>query len=135
MGESGSGKSTICEKLRLVAEKYDMPVEIMSTDNYFNDISKYVDKHGNLAKALQAEKIDLDNPASQQLDIMKEDLKKLSNGEDIRSPKYHMNGSGISEPKAIPVKAKKIIVVEGIACAYDGSRELFDAKIFVEVDD
>ena len=38
-GESASGKTTICEHIKQTVDKYKLPVEIISTDNYFNDIS------------------------------------------------------------------------------------------------
>ena len=41
-GESASGKSTICKKVREVKEKYNLPLAFMSTDNYFKDISSLI---------------------------------------------------------------------------------------------
>ena len=38
-GESASRKSTICKTIANVIESFDMPVTILTTDNYFNDIS------------------------------------------------------------------------------------------------
>ena len=38
-GESASGKSTFCKTIANVIEGFDMPVTILTTDNYFNDIS------------------------------------------------------------------------------------------------
>ena len=38
-GESASGKSTICREIKNIIEQLSMPVSVLSTDNYFNDIS------------------------------------------------------------------------------------------------
>ena len=43
-GESASGKSTICKTISNVIQHYNMPVTILSTDNYFNDISELINK-------------------------------------------------------------------------------------------
>jgi len=45
-GESASGKSTICHEIKNVIEQLSMPVTILSTDNYFNDISVLINKYG-----------------------------------------------------------------------------------------
>lgn len=39
-GESASGKSTICSEIKRVIEELSMPVSVLSTDNYFNDIDR-----------------------------------------------------------------------------------------------
>ena len=49
-------------------------------------------------------------------------------------PQYLLNGTGISVPKAIPVEAQMVIVVEGMATLYDVVKDLFDIKIYVDVD-
>ena len=45
-GESASGKSTICREIKNVIEERNMPVTVLSTDNYFNDISELIKKYG-----------------------------------------------------------------------------------------
>ena len=45
-GESASGKSTICKSIADVITHYGMPVTILTTDNYFNDISELIEKYG-----------------------------------------------------------------------------------------
>ena len=68
------------------------------------------------------------------LDILKEDLTNLSNGQDIKAPMYLPNGTGISVPKAQDIESNKIIVVEGIATMYETVQDVFDIKIYVETD-
>ncbi len=132
-GESASGKSTICHEIKNVIEQLSMPVTVLSTDNYFNDISELINKYGSFDNVRDSG-YDVDAPTSFQLDILRSDLEDLSDGLDIKAPMYLPNGTGISLPKALDVKSQKIIVVEGIATMYDGVKDIFDIKIYVETD-
>lgn len=132
-GESASGKSTICKSIADVITHYGMPVTILTTDNYFNDISDLIVKYGSF-DALRDNGYDIDSPSSFQLDILKEDLENISKGEDIYSPEYLINGTGISIPKAKFIPSNKVIIVEGMASMYDDVKDVFDIKIYVETD-
>ena len=131
-GESASGKTTICDKIRTIIDKYEMELSIFSSDNYFNDISDKIRIYGDFDK-LRDSGYDVDSPESFQLDKLKRDIEKLSNGEDVRIPEYIVDGRGISKPESIPVKSTKIIVAEGIATMYDEVKDIFDIKIYVDV--
>lgn len=132
-GESASGKSTICRKISSVISNYNMPVTILTTDNYFNDISELI-KIYKTFDALRDNGYDVDSPDSFQLDILKEDLEKISQGESIYSPEYLINGTGISVPKAKFIPSNKIIIVEGMASMYKDIKDIFDIKVYVETD-
>lgn len=132
-GESASGKSTICREIKDVIERFHMPVTVLSTDNYFNDISALINKYGSFDN-LRDNGYDVDAPTSFQLDILKSDLEDLANGLDIKAPMYLPNGTGVSMPKAIDVCSQKIIVVEGIATMYEQVKDAFDIKIYVETE-
>lgn len=132
-GESASGKSTICRAISDVINNYAMPVSILTTDNYFNDISSLIMEHGSFDK-LRDIGYDVDSPESFQLDILKDDLENISKGEDIYSPEYLINGTGISIPKAKFIPSKKVVVVEGMASMYEGIKDIFDIKVYVETD-
>ena len=132
-GESAAGKSTICHEISKVIEQLSMPVTILSTDYYFNDISKLIEKYGTFDN-LRDSGYDVDAPTSFQLGVLKEDLQDLADGLDIKCPMYLPNGTGVSVPKAIDVKSSKIIVVEGIATMYEDVKDVFDVKIYVETD-
>lgn len=132
-GESASGKSTICREIKSIIEQLSVPVTVLSTDNYFNDISALINKHGTFDN-LRDNGYDIDAPTSFQLDTLHSDLKDLSNGIDIKAPMYLPNGTGVSIPKAIDVPSKKIIVVEGIATMYKDVKDVFDIKIYVETE-
>lgn len=133
-GESAAGKSTICREISRVIEQLCMPVTILSTDNYFNDISGLISQYGSFDK-LRDSGYDVDAPTSFQLDVLRGDLQDLADGLDIKSPMYLPNGTGISMPKVIDVKSSKIIVVEGTATMFEDVKDVFDIKIYVETDD
>lgn len=131
-GESASGKTTICNTIKTATERLNMPVEILSADNYFKDISGLIKQHGSFDRLL-ASGYDVDSPDNFDMEQLYQDLSCLSKGEDVRIPEYLVNGTGVVVPKAIPKKAEKIIVVEGMATMYGKAAELFDIKIYVDI--
>lgn len=133
-GASASGKSTICSQIQRITQDLDMPISILSTDNYFKDISSLILKYGSFDK-LRDSGYDIDSPEGFQLDVLYDDLENLSIGNDIKSPKYLPNGTGVSVPKVIPVKAEKIVIIEGTATLFEGIKDIFDVKIYIEADD
>jgi len=56
-------------------------------------------------------------------------------GHDVTIPQYLVNGTGISRPNSIPVKTNKIIIVEGMCSIYDYISDIFDVKIYIELDE
>ena len=132
-GESASGKSTICREIKKVISRYNMPVTILTTDNYFNDISELIKEYGSF-DALRDNGYDVDSPNSFQLRILKEDLEKISQGTDVYSPEYLLNGTGVSVPHAKFVPSNKIVVVEGMASMYGDNKDIFDIKVYVETE-
>jgi uridine kinase len=132
-GESASGKSTICKAIKNTIEKHSMPVSVLSTDNYFNDISELIKKYGSFDN-LTDNGYDVDAPESFQLALLKSDLEALSRGEDIMAPCYVPNGTGVSIPKAQKICSDKIVVVEGIATMYEEVRDVFDIKVYIETE-
>ncbi len=132
-GASASGKSTICAQIQRITQDLELPVSILSTDNYFKDISSLILKFGSFDK-LRDSGYDIDSPNGFQLDVLYDDLENLALGNDILSPRYLPNGTGVSVPKAIPVKAEKITIIEGTATLFDGIKDIFDIKIYIEAD-
>ena len=132
-GESASGKSTICRTIRNAAEKENLSVEILSADNYFKDISALIQKYGSFDGVIKSG-YDVDAPTNFDMEQLHDDLVELSNGNDVRIPQYLIDGTGVSVPNAIPKKAQKVIVVEGLATMYSPIREILDAQIYVDID-
>ena len=138
-GESASGKSTFVESIQdyisfLQEFSEDNILTIISGDNYFNDISKEIKQYGSF-NAIIDSGYNPDAPESFQLDLMREDIANLKNGIDIKIPQYKVNGTGISVPKAIEKKSSDINIVEGICVLYDKVHDLFDIKIYIDVDE
>ena len=132
-GESASGKTTICNTIKQVTETLNMPVEIMSADNYFRDISALIKQHGSFDNLL-ASGYDVDSPDNFNMEQLYTDLEMLSNGDDVRIPEYLVNGTGVVVPNAIPKQSKKIIVVEGMATLYGKVKDLLDIRVYVDID-
>ncbi len=133
-GESACGKSTICRELKHLIEQLSMPVSVLSTDNYFNDISELIKQYGSFDNVRDSG-YDIDAPESFQLELLKKDLISLSEGKNIKAPRYVPNGTGVSIPESIDVPSDKLIVVEGIATMYEEVKDVFDIKIYIETDD
>lgn len=132
-GESASGKSTICSNIKKCVEKNNLPISIVNTDNYFNDISDLIKQYGTF-DALRDAGYDVDSPHNFQLELLRDDIEKLASGYDVKIPQYLVNGTGISVPNAINVKSEKIIIVEGMAATYKEVHDMFDIKIYIDLD-
>lgn len=132
-GESACGKSTICRQIKDTIKNLNLPVSIISADNYFNDISDLIKQYGDFDN-LRDNGYDVDSPESFQLELLKKDLETISLGEDIKIPEYLLNGTGVSVPQSVGIKSEKIIVVEGMATLYKDVKEIFDVKIYIETD-
>lgn len=132
-GESASGKSTICRDLKNIIEQLSMPVSVLSTDNYFNDISALIKKYGSFDN-LTDNGYDIDAPESFQLELLKNDLEALAQGYTIMAPRYVPNGTGISIPNSLKISSDKVVVVEGIATMYKDVKDVFDIKIYIETE-
>lgn len=132
-GESASGKSTICSNIKKCVEKNNLPISIVNTDNYFNDISDLIKQYGTF-DALRDAGYDVDSPHNFQLELLRDDIEKLASGNDVKIPQYLVNGTGISVPNAINVKSEKIIIVEGMAATYKEVHDMFDIKIYIDLD-
>lgn len=132
-GESASGKSTICSNIKKCVEKNHLPISIVNTDNYFNDISDLIKQYGTF-DALRDAGYDVDSPHNFQLELLRDDIEKLASGYDVKIPQYLVNGTGISVPNAIDVKSEKIIIVEGMAATYKEVHDMFDIKIYIDLD-
>ncbi len=133
-GQSACGKSTICKQISTCIEKLNLPVSIISADNYFNDISDKIEKYGNF-DLLRDAGYDVDAPENFDLDLLKHDLEEIQKGKDIYIPQYLVNGSGKSVPNSILIKSKKIIIVEGMCSVYDKVIDAFDIKVYIDINE
>ena len=122
-GGSASGKSTI---VKTIAEKFKDDLVVVGHDNYYR-------AHDDIDFE-ERKLLNYDHPQAFDTDLFCEDLKKLLAGLEIDMPLYDYKIHTRSKD-TVKVKAKKIILIEGILVLYDKKiRELTDTKVFVDAD-
>lgn len=136
-GETASGKSTIAfdiiGKIQEFADFYDLDniITRINIDDYYYDRSDMVKAAGSFAEF--AKNYDLDVPEALELELMKEHMTKLLNGESVMLPKYDMSGTAKRYDNFQPVKPSKVIISEGLFALTDKIADAFDFKIYVDV--
>ena len=122
-GGSASGKSTI---VKIIAEKFKDDLVVVGHDNYYR-------AHDDIDFE-ERKLLNYDHPQAFDTDLFCEDLKKLLAGLEIDMPLYDYKIHTRSK-ETIKLRAKKIILIEGILVLYDKKiRELTDTKVFVDAD-
>ena len=122
-GGSASGKSTI---VKIIAETFKDDLIVVGHDNYYR-------AHDDIDFE-ERKLLNYDHPKAFDTDLFCEDLEKLVAGEEIDMPVYDYTNHTRSKG-TIKVKAKKIILIEGILVLYDKRiRDLTDTKVFVDAD-
>ncbi len=137
-GESASGKTTFVKIIKEQAARIQERREnlILSTikgDNYFNDISEGIKTYGSFDDLL-ASGYNPDSPSSFQLDLMRKDLTQLICRNNVCIPRYEINGTGVSVPNAVEITPAEVIMVEGMCSLYDDIHDIFDLKVYVDID-
>ena len=122
-GGTGSGKTTLMNNL---IEKFSRDVTILSHDNYYK-------RHDDLTYEQRC-KLNYDEPAALETDLMAVHLDKLRHGQAIDCPVYDFTRHNRSE-ETIHIVPKKVIIVEGILIFENKElRDLMDIRIFVDTD-
>ena len=122
-GGTGSGKTTLMKNL---INRFGDVVTVLSHDNYYrrNDELTYEERC----------KINYDEPAALETDLMAYHLDLLRKGESIECPVYDFSQHNRSD-ETITVKPERVIIVEGILIfENEPLRNLMDIKIFVDTD-
>ena len=122
-GGTGSGKTTLMNNI--IAEFSDA-VTVLSHDNYYRrrDELTYEERT----------RINYDEPAALETDLMAKHLDILRRGEAIDCPVYDFSQHNRSD-ETIRIVPKKVIIVEGILIFENQPlRDLMDIKIFVDTD-
>ena len=129
VGESASGKSTITEDFITVLNNYHISTTRINTDDYYYDNSEAVKQAGSFAN--WAKDKDLDSPEAMDLDLMKQHISILKNGNSVWLPKYDMSGTAIREDKHTYANPSDVIISEGLftMCV----KEAFDITIYVHI--
>ena len=122
-GGSGSGKTTLLKNL---VEEFAENVTVLSHDNYYK-------RHDDLTYEERC-KLNYDEPAALETDLMARHLDKLRHGEAIDCPVYDFTVHNRSD-ETIRIEPRAVIIVEGILIfENEPLRELMDIRIFVDTD-
>jgi len=123
-GGTGSGKTTVVRKVIESLPKGQ--VAIIPQDSYYKDNS-----HLPLE---ERQEMNFDHPASLEFKLLIDHIKKLKEGKPIEQPIYSYLTCTRSK-ETIAVKAKKVIIVEGILILQNAQlRDLMDIKVYVDAD-
>ncbi len=122
-GGTGSGKTTLMKNL---ISRFGDVVTVLSHDNYYR-------RHDELTYEERC-KINYDEPAALETDLMAYHLDLLRQGQSIECPVYDFAKHNRSD-ETITVVPKSVIIVEGILIFENKPlRDLMDIKIFVDTD-
>ena len=122
-GGTGSGKSTLMEEL---VTRFRDEVTVLSHDNYY--------RRRDGISMEDRQKINYDEPAALETDLMARHLDQLRHGETVECPVYDFTQHNRSDKTKVLVP-KKVIIVEGILIFENKElRDLMDIRIFVDTD-
>ncbi len=122
-GGSGSGKTTL---MKNIIQRFGEAVTVISHDNYYK-------RHDDLTYEERC-RLNYDEPAAFDTDLMVSQLKQLRQGKAIDCPVYDFTVHNRSE-ETIHIVPEPVIIVEGILIFEDPAlRELMDVRIFVDTD-
>lgn len=122
-GGSGSGKSTLTDNL---VRRFGDKICLVHHDNYYR-------AHDELTYE-ERTKLNYDEPASLETELLVEHLRQLKQGKSVRCPVYDFTVHNRSE-KTEELIPKPIILVEGILIfAEPRLAEQMDIRIFVDTD-
>lgn len=137
-GETASGKSTIVLDSIGVIENFaqefllENVITRINTDDYYYDRSQEVIKAGSFAAF--AKNYDLDVPDAIELKLMKQHIQALLAKKEVMLPKYDMSGTAKRYDDFQLAKPSSIIVSEGLYTLVNGIADVFDFKIYVDID-
>ncbi len=123
-GGSGSGKTYLARRLQsqVGADK----VAVLSMDQYFRGLS-------DAERAVDPRDINFDHPARIDVPLLMEHLQALRAGHGVMAPSYDFR-TQVQQPAAIAVGPAPVIVVEGLFILNAPIVDLFDLRVFLEVD-
>ena len=121
-GGTASGKTTVVSEIAKNFKKNE--ISLVCMDNYY--------KRRDDLSLEERKKINYDHPDAIDMELLKNDVKDLLNGKEIKMPIYDFKNHNRSDEFEV-VKPSKVIILEGILALYDEEiRELSDLLIFVE---
>ena len=122
-GGSGSGKTTL---LKNIIQTFGPAITVISHDNYYK-------RHDEMTYEERC-KLNYDEPAALETDLMVKQLQELRSGQEILCPVYDFTIHNRSD-ETILIKPERVIIVEGILIfENEDLRNLMDIKVFVDAD-
>ena len=122
-GGTGSGKTTL---IKNIMNRFGDVVTVLSHDNYYY-------RHDELTYEERC-KINYDEPAALETDLMARHLNQLRHGKPIDCPVYDFTQHNRSD-ETTRIEPKNVIIVEGILIfENEPLRNLMDIRIFVDTD-
>ena len=122
-GGTGSGKTTITRK---IMQHFGGNVSVIYHDNYYK-------AHDDMPMEDRA-KLNYDEPAAFDTDMLVEQLRLLKQGHTIHCPVYDFSVHNRTK-ETIEIAPKKVIIVEGLLIFQSQElRDLMDIKIYVDTD-
>ena len=122
-GGSGSGKTTLMNN---IVERFKDNITVLSHDSYYR-------RHDDMTYEERC-KLNYDEPAALETDLMVRHLDQLRRGEAIDCPVYDFTVHNRSD-ETTRIEPRKVIIVEGILIFENRElRDLMDIRIFVDTD-
>lgn len=124
-GPSGSGKTSFLNSL--LTEFATHEICLISQDNYYRAIdSQQTDRNG---------VINFDVPQAIDMEAYARDIMTLQKGQAVKIKEYDFMNSG-NEVIWMTLEPAPIIIVEGLFIYHDEAlKQLFDLKVFIDVED
>ena len=130
-GESASGKTVFVDNTikACVKDRKEGIYTVIRCDDYYKDTSKELQEAGSY-EALFKTGFSFDTPDVIDLELMKEHLVKLKQGEQVTSPRYDFVTCE-SHPDGDVKKPAKVILNEGLYVLNEEVRDIMDVKVYV----
>ena len=123
-GGTGSGKTTVVK--RIIESLPAGKVSVLPQDSYYKDSSHIPPE--------ERQKINFDEPAAFDWDLLLSQLKQLREGKSIEVPTYSYL-TCTRQPETVPMQPRDVVIVEGILVFSDARlRKMMDIKVFVDAD-
>ena len=123
-GGTGYGKTTVVK--RIIESLPAGEVSVLPQDSYYKDSSHIPPE--------ERQKINFDEPAAFDWDLLLSQLKQLREGKSIEVPTYSYL-TCTRQPETVPMQPRDVVIVEGILVFSDARlRKMMDIKVFVDAD-
>jgi uridine kinase len=121
VGASGSGKSTVVERLKADPE---ISPSVIQVDHYYRDLSHLTYE--------QRDSVNFDHPDAIEFETLRKDLQTLKRGQSIDAPIYDFTvHNRVSRTQRI--EANSIIILEGLLALADAeTAALVDQVVFID---